>query len=65
MHLWMVECLVPFMGHGDLDLVFLEKSCPEHISYIIKGRNPTFGVRMQLLMAECQVPFLDHFDLDL
>ena len=38
------------------DLV-LEKSCPEHISYIIKGRNPHFGVLMQLLIEECHVPF--------
>ena len=28
-------------------LVF-RKSCPEHISYIIKGRNPKFGGWMQL-----------------
>ena len=41
MHLGMVECLVSFTGHCDLDLwpSFLEKSCPEHISYIIKGRK--------------------------
>ena len=58
MHLGMVECLVPFIGHYDLtsDLVF-EKLCPEHISYIIKGRNPKFGVWMQHLVAECHVPF--------
>ena len=46
------------------DLVF-RKSCPEHISYIITGRNPTFGVWMQVWMAECHVPFLGHFDFDL
>ena len=58
MHLGMVECLVPFTGRCDLDLwpIFLEKSCPEHISYIIKGRIPKFGVYMHLL---------GHFDLDL
>ena len=67
MHLGMVEFRVPFSGHCVLDLwpSFLEKSCPEHISYIIKGRNPTFGVWMQLWMAECHVTFLGHFDLDL
>ena len=67
MHLGIVECLVPFTGHCDLDLwpIFLEKSCPEHISYIIKGRIPKFGVYMHLLMVECHVPFLGHFDLDL
>ena len=42
----------------------LEKSCPEHISYIIKGRNPKFGGWMQLWMVECHIPFLGHFDLD-
>ena len=46
------------------DLV-LEKSCPGHISYIIKGRNPKFGVWMRLWMAECHVSFLGHFDVDL
>ena len=40
-------------------------SCPEHISYIIKGRNPKFGGWMQIWMVECHVPFLGHFDLDL
>ena len=40
------------------DLV-LRKLCPEHISYIIEGRNPNFGVWMS------HVPFLGHFDLDL
>ena len=64
MNLGMVECLVPFMGHCDLDLV-LEKLCPEFISYIINVRNPKFGLWMQLLMAECHVPFLGYFDLDL
>ena len=41
----MVECLAPFTGHCDLDLwpSFLETSCPEHISYISKDRNPKFG----------------------
>ena len=47
------------------DLVFLEKSCPEHISYIIIGRNPKSGVWMQFLMGKCHIPFLGHFDLDL
>ena len=45
------------------DLV-LEKMCPEHISYIIKGRNPKYGVWMQILMAESCVPFFGDFDLD-
>ena len=39
------------------DLV-LEKLCPQHISYIIKGRSPKFGVWMQLLMVECHLYFL-------
>ena len=39
--------------------------CREHISYIIKGRNPKFCVWMQLLMVERHIPFLGHFDLDL
>ena len=46
-------------------IVFKKKSCPEHISYIIKGRNPKFGGWMQRLMLECHVQFLAHFDLDL
>ena len=109
----MLECLVPFTGHCDLDLwssfnnncvrsIFLilfgigipklvfecilgwwsvlyhlrvnvtlasglvfRKSCPEHISYIIKVRNPKFSGLMQLWIAECHIPFLGHFDLDL
>ena len=44
------------------DLV-LEKWCLENISYIIKVRNPKFGVWMQLWMAECHIPFLGGFDL--
>ena len=43
-HLWVTVTLTS-------DLVF-RKSCPEHISYIIKGRNPKFGEWMQLLKAE-------------
>ena len=43
------------------DLVF--KNRVQSISYIIKGKNPKFGVWMQLLMAECHVLFLGHFDL--
>ena len=46
------------------DLV-LELLCPEHISYILCGRNSKFGVWMHLLIAECHVPFLGHCDLDL
>ena len=38
------------------DLVFLEKSCPEHISYIICGRNLKFGVWMHLGMTKCGIP---------
>ena len=56
-HLWVTVTLTS-------DLV-LEKSCPEHISYIIKGRNPKLGVWMQILMAECHIPSVGHFDLDL
>ena len=33
------------------------------LDHIIKGKNPKFGVWMQLLMAECHIPFLGHFDL--
>ena len=67
MHLWMVECLKLFMGHYalDLDLIYRKKLCQEHISYIIQGRNPKFGVWMQFRMAECHIPFMGHFDLDL
>ena len=67
MHLGMIECLVQFMGHCDLDLwpLFLEKSCLGHIFYIIKCRNPIFGVWMQLSMVECHIPYLGHFDLDI
>ena len=43
-HLWVTVTLT---SH----LVF-RKSCQEHISYIIKVRNPKFGVWMQLLMGE-------------
>ena len=58
---------MPFTSHCDLDLwpSFLEKSCPEHISYIIKRGNHKFGGWMQFRMVECHVPFLGHFDLDL
>ena len=65
MHLGMVENLVPFTGHLDLKPSLIEKSCPENISYIIKGRNPKFDGWMQLWMAECHIPFLGHLDLDL
>ena len=41
-----------------------ELSCPEHISYIIEGRNPKFGVWVQLWMAECHIPFSGLLDLD-
>ena len=30
-----------------------------------KGRNPKFGVRMQVWMAEYHLPFSGHFDPDL
>ena len=56
-HLWVTVTLTS-------DLVF-RKLCPEHISYIIKGRNPKIVVWMQPLMAECHLPFRGHFDLDL
>ena len=58
---------MPFTGYCDIDLwpSFFEKSRPEHISYIIKGRNPKFGGWMQLGMVECHIPFLGHFDLGL
>ena len=39
-------------------------SCPAHISYILLGRNPKFGVWMHPGMAECCVPFSGHCDLD-
>ena len=65
MHLGMMECLVPFYKVTvtlTSDLVFRKVVCGA-LSYIIKGKNPRFGVWMQLLMAECHVPFLGHFDL--
>ena len=39
-----------------------------HISYILWGRNSTFGVEMHLGMAECHlvvIPYSSHCDLDL
>ena len=33
-----------------------------HISYIIEGRNPKFGVWMHFSMVESHIPFLGHFD---
>ena len=56
-HLWVTVTLTS-------DLVF-RKNVSEHISCIIKGRNPKFDVWMQLLMAGCHIPFLGRFDLDL
>ena len=43
----------------------LEKSCPDHTSYIIWGRNPKFSVWIHLGFAECHTLFLHHCDLDL
>ena len=51
-----------------LNLTFdlsLEKSCPEHIFYIIRGRNLKFGVWMHLGMTKCRVLLLGHCDLGL
>ena len=31
--------------------------CPVHMSYILLGRNPKFGVWMHLGIAECRVSF--------
>ena len=64
MHLGMVECLVPFMGHCDLDLVFRKIVSGAYL-ILLKVEFPKIGVWMQLLMAECHIPFLGHFDLDL
>ena len=36
-----------------------------HISYIIEGRNPKFGVWMQRRIMESHILFLGHFDFDL
>ena len=36
-------------------------SCPAHISYIIKGRNPKFGMWVHLWVAKCRVPFFEFF----
>ena len=38
----------------------LEKSCREHISDIILGRNSKFGVWIHIGFAEYQVLFLGH-----
>ena len=46
------------------DLVF-RKSCHEHISFIIKGRNPKFGVWVQFFNFECHILFLGLFGRDL
>ena len=35
----------------------LEKSCPDHISYIIWGRNPKFGVLIHFGVSECRLLF--------
>ena len=45
------------------DLVSSIYKCLGHISYIICGRNPKFGVCSHLEMAECRVQFLGHCDL--
>ena len=39
--------------------------CLGLISYIIKGRNPKFGVWMQLGAAKCRIPLWGHCKLDL
>ena len=66
MHLGMVECLVQFTGHCDLDLwpSFRKIMSRAYLLYY-KGRNPKFGGWVQLWMVESHVPFLGHFDLDL
>ena len=68
---------MPFWGHCELDLwshiviaMSVQQSvCPAlclvHISYILRGRDSKFGVRMHLQMAEFLVPFSDHCYLDL
>ena len=67
MHLGMVECLLPFTGHCDLDLwPSFNNNCVRSISsFIIWDRNPKFGVWMHLEMVEGLVPFTGHCDLDL
>ena len=64
MHLGMVECRVPFMGHCDLDLGF-RKIVSGTYRYIIKGGISIFCVYMHLGMVECQISFSDHCDLNL
>ena len=44
------------------DLVF-RKIVSVAFLIFIKGKNPKFGVWMQLLMTVYHVPFLGHFDL--
>ena len=62
------DCGVSCTSNGSLTLtsdLVCRKIVSRAYSYIIKGRNPKFGVWMQLLMAEYHVPILGHFDLDL
>ena len=56
----MVECLIPFTGHCDLDLLpRFKKNRVRSISLILlKVGNPNLVVGMQLWMAECHIPFL-------
>ena len=49
-HFWVTVTLTS-------DLVF-RISCPEHISYIILGRNLKFGVWMHLGMTKFRVPII-------
>ena len=67
MHLGMVECLVPFTGHCDLDLwpSFLKNYVQSISLILLKVGIPNLIGWMQLWMAECHIPFLGHFDLDL
>ena len=54
------------LGHCDLDLfsrIFV--SGEVHISYVILGRNPKFGVWLRLWIVLCRGPFSGHCELDL
>ena len=56
-HFWVTVTLT-----SDLVLIIIVSG---HIFYIIRDRNPKFGVWMHLGKVECRVPFTGHCDLDL
>ena len=60
-----LDCGVSYTILVTLTLTSDLVSCPEHISFIILGKNPKLGVLMHLGIADCPISFSGHCDLDL